>query len=109
MEDLGLDPKLVDKSLDFKKVNDNKKKLYAALDLGTQNTVCGIIIDDQFCLVNGDDNIPSFVSAVAYLDDKTKLFSTNEETENEVKEEKFTNESDEDELEIPAFLRRQKN
>ena len=42
MEDLGLDPKLVDKSLDFKKVNDNKKKLYAALDLGTNS--CRMLI-----------------------------------------------------------------
>ena len=42
MEDLGLDPKLVDKNLDFKKVNDNKKKLYAALDLGTNS--CRMLI-----------------------------------------------------------------
>ena len=42
-------------------------------------------------------------------EESPQLFSTNDETENEVKEENFTNESEEDELEIPAFLRRQKN
>ena len=42
MVDLGSDPKLVENSLEFKKVNNNKKKLYAALDLGTNS--CRMLI-----------------------------------------------------------------
>ena len=42
MVDLGSDPKLVNKSLNVKKGNDNKKNLYAALDLGTNS--CRMLI-----------------------------------------------------------------
>ena len=38
-----------------------------------------------------------------------QLFNNFDEIENETKEENFNSETDEDELEIPAFLRRQKN
>ena len=42
MVDLGSDPKLVNKSLIVKKGDDNKKNLYAALDLGTNS--CRMLI-----------------------------------------------------------------
>ena len=42
MVDLGSDPKLVNKSLYVKKGDDNKKNLYAALDLGTNS--CRMLI-----------------------------------------------------------------
>ncbi len=42
MEDLGKNPKLVNKSLNVDKGTDNKKKLYAALDLGTNS--CRMLI-----------------------------------------------------------------
>ena len=42
MVNLGSDPKLVNKSLNVKKGNDNKKNLYAALDLGTNS--CRMLI-----------------------------------------------------------------
>ena len=42
MVDLGSDPKLVNKSLNVTKGDDNKKNLYAALDLGTNS--CRMLI-----------------------------------------------------------------
>ena len=42
-------------------------------------------------------------------EESPQLFNTETEIKNEVKEETTYLESDEDELEIPAFLRRQKN
>ena len=42
-------------------------------------------------------------------EENPKLFNSLNEIENERDEENFNSESEEDELEIPAFLRRQKN
>ena len=42
-------------------------------------------------------------------EESPQLFNDFNEIENEPKEENFNSESEEDELEIPAFLRRQKN
>ena len=42
-------------------------------------------------------------------EESPQLFNDHNEIENETEEENFNLESDEEELEIPAFLRRQKN
>ena len=43
------------------------------------------------------------------IEETPQLFNNLDEIENETKPENFNSESEEDELEIPAFLRRQKN
>ena len=90
-------------SVDEAKVNVNENKILneeIPLNLDNQTE----IKEDKFSQENSN-GLENFELS----EESPQLFNNFDEIENETKAENFNSETEEDELEIPAFLRRQKN
>ena len=85
------------------KVNDNENKIVnEEIPLNLENNT--VINQDNLIQEN-----PNGLENFELSEESPQLFNNLDEIENETKEENFNSETEEDELEIPAFLRRQKN
>ena len=90
-------------SVDEAKVNVNENKiLNEEIPLNLDNHT--EIKEDKFSQENSN-GLENFELS----EESPQLFNNFDEIENETKAENFNSETEEDELEIPAFLRRQKN
>ena len=90
-------------SVDETKVNANENKILdEEIPLNLDNNT--EIKEDKFSQENSN-GLENFELS----EESPQLFNNLDEIENETKAENFNSESEEDELEIPAFLRRQKN
>ena len=85
------------------KLNDNENKIVnEEIPLNLENNT--VINQDNLIQEN-----PNGLENFELSEESPQLFNNLDEIENETKEENFNSETEEDELEIPAFLRRQKN
>ena len=77
--------------------------------IASEETPLNLSHSDEINQNNQDQEHSNGLENFELNEESPQLFNNLDEVKNETEEENFNSETEEDELEIPAFLRRQKN